>query len=166
MTNRSNEALLDRRAKAKAAKRGEWEERRKRFYGDDEETSYVAVGRRIILLANPRTDAHNTTFCAANDPKTVIADIDEILRLRSEVERLKEENEAHRVVTANFKRITENLTGEIDDNEQEVEEHIAHLEAQIDFLAKTCARQSHDAPDKEAVNWWRAKAREAAEKKA
>ena len=107
---------------------------------------------------------YNADFCVANNPSTVIADIDEILRLRAEVEQLKMENEAHRAVTANFKRITENLANEIDDDDQEVEEHITSLEAQIDFLAKICARQSHEAPDEGEVNWWRAKAREAAEK--
>lgn len=167
-SSRTRDALLARRAIAAKATPGPWEKKRRRFFAESEEVPYVVAGIVILFTMQngERLADYNAYFCVANNPSTSIEDIDEILRLRAEVERLKEENEAHRVVTANFKRITENLTREIDDDDQEVEEHIASLEAQIDFLAKTCARQSHDAPDEKAVNWWRAKAREAAEKKA
>lgn len=166
-SSRTKDALLARRAVATKATPGQWKKKRRRFFAESEEVPYVVAGIAILFTMQngERMADYNADFCVANNPSTVIADIDEILRLRAEVEQLKKDNEAHRVVTANFKRITENLANKIDDD-HEVEEHIASLEAQIDFLAKTCARQSHDAPDEKAVNWWRAKAREAAEKKA
>lgn len=89
MNDRTKEFLLARRSLAEKATPGPWEKKQKRFFGDDEETPYVAVENRIILYPGQRggAEAENTaSFCAANSPDVVMADIDEILRLRSLVE--------------------------------------------------------------------------------
>lgn len=115
MTNyldRNIEALLARRELAEKATPGPWFA----ICSDDEmcmNTSYVATKdedappeeayRHIVALTlyqAKRVACHqderwneNAAHIAANAPSTVMADIDEILRLRAEVERL--ENEAN-----------------------------------------------------------------------
>lgn len=82
--NRTTGSLLARRALAEKATPGPWvRERGFLVYGPwgDRPVS----GEEGIL--NPADAAH----IAANDPPTVIADIDEILRLREEMERLEKE---------------------------------------------------------------------------
>lgn len=87
-------SLLARRALAEKATPGPWvRERGFLVYGPwgDRPVS----GEEGIL--NPADAAH----IAANDPPTVIADIDEILRLREEMERLEKEADWLALVLAN-----------------------------------------------------------------
>ncbi|MDE7065226.1 MAG: hypothetical protein K2O70_07120, partial [Desulfovibrionaceae bacterium] len=61
-----------------------------------EQTPYIASGKHIVFdPARRGEDApiHDIEFCAANSPDVVMADIDEILRLRAEVERLGNEGD-------------------------------------------------------------------------
>lgn len=87
---------------------------------------------------DPGLSGKLATYIAAYHPGVTTALILEILRLRGEVERLKEDNEAYRVVMSNFQRITTNLANEIDENDKDYEAEVANLEAQIDWLAARC----------------------------
>lgn len=82
--DRTTESLLARRELAEKATPGPWV--RKGGY-----LVYGPWGDRPVSdkegILNPADAAH----IAANDPPTVIADIDEILRLRAQVERLEKE---------------------------------------------------------------------------
>lgn len=95
MNDRSTEALLARRALAEKATPGPWKKKRRRFFAESEEVPYVVAGIVILFaMRNGECQAdHNADFCAANDPPTVIEDIDEILRLRAEVARLEKESD-------------------------------------------------------------------------
>ncbi|MDE7241255.1 hypothetical protein, partial [Desulfovibrio sp.] len=137
----SNEALLKHRAIPEKAMPGPWESREEGQKAIDDEYDVWAVvygAERVAIVEDGPRMAANCAHIAVNSPNVVIAHVDEILRLRAEVQRLKEDNEAYRVVMSNFQRITTNLANEIDDNDQEVEEHTASLEAQIDWLAARC----------------------------
>lgn len=100
------------------------------------------------------SDRENCDYIALANPAAILA-------LIAKVERLEKDYEELNFILRNFKRITNYLANEIDENDQEVESEVASLEGQLDYLAKTCAALSLDASDATAVNWWRSKAREA-----
>lgn len=82
--NRTTESLLARRALAGKATPGPWE------VDKSEITSVVYVETdwgHLICESDDEDAAH----IAANSPDVVMADIDEILRLRAQVERLEKE---------------------------------------------------------------------------
>ena len=82
--NRTTESLLARRALAEKATSGPWiRERGFLVYGPWRDRP--VSGKEGIL--NPADASH----IAANSPDVVMADIDEILRLRAQVERLEKE---------------------------------------------------------------------------
>lgn len=85
-SGRTTEALLARRALAEKATPGPWE------VDKSEITSAVYVETdwgHLICESDDEDAAH----IAANSPDVVMADIDEILRLRAEVERLEKEKD-------------------------------------------------------------------------
>ena len=105
MTDRTTESLLARRALAEQATPGPW-------YADSEgfrvRTQYTPLKKRTIGYAcsndfvcdlndeeyheylNGKEQANTAAHIAANSPDVVMADIDEIIRLRREVRRLED----------------------------------------------------------------------------
>ena len=116
-SDRTTEALLARRALAEKATPGPWVRK-------GEYLVYGPWGDRPVSgkegILNPADAAH----IAANDPPTVIADIDEILRLRAEVEFWRQETQD---VRENFERT---LQCERDKTDR--------LEKEADWLAEYC----------------------------
>lgn len=95
--DRTTESLLTRRALAEKATPGEWITTGinsvhgsycNRLIYPDENPHFLIAS--MSSTNNPKC-AEDAAYIAASDPATVMADIDEILRLRSEVERLEKE---------------------------------------------------------------------------
>lgn len=84
-TDRTTESLLSRRALAEKATPGPWE------VDKSEITSAVYVETSWGHLICDSSDHGDAAHIAANSPDVVMADIDEILRLRAQVERLEKE---------------------------------------------------------------------------
>ena len=106
MNDRSNEALLARRAIAERATPGPWMQViRPSELGDGSFFDCVKIGGGDFptALYYPDEDGYvgdtqvqdmkdaNSAHISANSPEVIMADIDEILRLRAEVERLNKE---------------------------------------------------------------------------
>ena len=97
MTNCTNEALLARRVLAEQAIAGPWE------VCDPEDDTARGLGLMVMAACGTqRFHVASATYCggkpeaahiAANSPDVVMTDIDEILRLRAENERLEQEAE-------------------------------------------------------------------------
>lgn len=83
--SRTTESLLSRRALAEKATPGPWE------VDKSEITSAVYVETSWGHLICDSSDHGDAAHIAVSDPATVMADIDEILRLREQVERLEKE---------------------------------------------------------------------------
>lgn len=83
--NRTTESLLSRRELAEKATPGPWE------VDKSEITSAVYVETSWGHLICDSSDHGDAAHIAVSDPATVMADIDEILRLRAQVERLEKE---------------------------------------------------------------------------
>lgn len=81
--SRTTEALLARRALAEKATPGPWREKGEEVYSLDFDGKYYPLGDSMI--------EEDAAHIAANSPDVVMADIDEILRLRAQVERLEKE---------------------------------------------------------------------------
>lgn len=102
-TDRTTESLLARRALASKATPGPWKKgiALRQGYGVDAiwdcSGALVADTEKSVSPCEESDAAH----IAANDPPTVIADIDEILRLRAEVEFWRQETQH---VRENFER--------------------------------------------------------------
>ena len=94
INNRTAEALLARRALAEKATPGPWEKDdidnvfRKPTKTSEEYQAVVLLGQQEGIYHPTKA---NAAHIAANSPDVVMADIDEILRLRAEVERLEKE---------------------------------------------------------------------------
>ena len=119
MTDRSPEALLARRALAEKATPGKWILKKDPIGSFDDDVTFVTTKRRkrdsTVEIAKlectyPYDNAPNAfnleqrangAHIVASDPSTVMADIDEILRLRAEVERLEKEADWLALVLAN-----------------------------------------------------------------
>lgn len=89
--NRTTESLLARRELAEKATPGPWKPGTSVFL--KQETIIASMG---YIAAEPigvsyPTTCYNFAHIAANSPDVVMADIDEILRLRAQVERLEKE---------------------------------------------------------------------------
>ena len=89
--DRTTESLLARRALAEKATPGPWKPGTSVFL--KQETIIASMG---YIAAEPigvsyPTTCYNFAHIAANSPDVVMADIDEILRLREEMERLEKE---------------------------------------------------------------------------
>lgn len=105
--DRTTEALLARRALAEKATRGPWITtginsvhggyRNRLIYPD--ETPYFLIAS-MCNTNNPKC-AEDADHIAASAPSTVVADINEILRLRAEVKRLEKEADWLALVLAN-----------------------------------------------------------------
>lgn len=93
--NRTTESLLARRALAEKAAKGDWYMFRLTHPSDhfNVRASFSAANVEQICQCNAPTDANqaNATHIAANSPDVVMDDINEILRLRAQVERLEKE---------------------------------------------------------------------------
>lgn len=100
-SDRTTESLLARRALAEKATPGPWEIGTSMYLTRDVITSsakYIAVEP---IGGSYSTTCYNFSYIAANSPDVVMADIDEILRLREEVERLEKEADWLALVLAN-----------------------------------------------------------------
>lgn len=95
--DRTTESLLTRRALAEKATPGEWITTGinsvhgsycNRLIYPDENPHFLIAS--MSSTNNPKC-AEDAAYIAASDPATVMADIDEILRLRADVERLEKE---------------------------------------------------------------------------
>lgn len=151
--SRTTEALLARRELAEKATPGPWREKGEEVYSLDFDGEYYPLGDSMI--------EEDAAHIAANDPSTVIADIDEILRLRAEVEFWRQETQD---VRENFERT---LQCERDKTDR--------LEREADWLALVLANAGCGIPLTEyigeAVNGmsppapehWREAARKAVE---
>lgn len=102
MTNRTNKALLERRALAEKAIQGSWGR------GDSKHLNTILAVRENehcnqrfqIAVTNLGLEAE-AAHIAANSPDVVMEDIDEILRLRAENARLEKEADWLAVQLAN-----------------------------------------------------------------
>lgn len=87
--NRTTESLLARRELAEKATPEKWN--LLQIFAEDENyvgpETWADMGKAVCICRY----AKDAQYIAANDPPTVIADIDEILRLRAQVERLEKE---------------------------------------------------------------------------
>lgn len=92
---RTIESLLASRALAEKATKGDWYMVRLPHPSDhfNVRASFSAANVEQICRCNAPTDANkaNAAHIATNSPDVVMADIDEILRLRAQVERLEKE---------------------------------------------------------------------------
>lgn len=104
-SDRTIESLLARRALAEKATKGDWYMFRLSYPSDhfNIRSSFSAANVEQICRCNAPTDANhaNALYIAANSPDVVMADIDEILRLRAEVEFWRQETQD---VRENFER--------------------------------------------------------------
>ena len=92
MTDLSTEALLARRELAKKATPGPWKTEPRKLYVFTTNDEKMIAELRISGGDIPWSEVQaNARYIAANDPPTVLADIDEILRLRADVARLERE---------------------------------------------------------------------------
>lgn len=102
---RTIESLLARRALAEKATKGDWYMVRLTHPSDhfNVRASFSAANVEQICRCNAPTDANkaNAAHIATNSPDVVMADIDEILRLRAQVERLEKEADWLALVLAN-----------------------------------------------------------------
>lgn len=168
----STEALLKHRAIAEKATPGPWAVGGKTSLWVEDGEGYGVC--RMLTPFNPRdTAAH----IAANDPTTVMAHVDEILRLRSLVQE-------HEEYIANLEMDARHINQKIDeivgsfgiepdtgnmyilditkDAIFDLQERAARLDREADWLAHICAEKMLDGVDEDTVQWWREKAREAA----
>ncbi len=91
--NRTTESLLSRRELAEKATPGPWNKGIALRQGYGVDAIWDCNGTLVAdteFSDSPREES-NAAHIAANDPSTVMADIDEILRLRAQVERLEKE---------------------------------------------------------------------------
>lgn len=101
MTNRTNEALLARRALAEKATDGPWEQIKEDYVFGPDDWGYIMAKREDdhsihcyeIAKVNAYGRRDDAAFIAANSPDVVKEDIDEILRLRAENKWLEQEAE-------------------------------------------------------------------------
>lgn len=116
--------------------------------------------RKKEKMCDPGISGCNAAHIAANDPSTVIADIEEILRLREEVERLRRE--------------VENLSGQADRGRQkradQLDREAAWLAQRMVSLCECatchgCLYFPEKDMDELTVTHWREAARKAVEKK-
>lgn len=84
-TERTDESLLERRKLAEMATPGPWKNPGRCFVVSR------AISEEPIVCDVHDNAKHNIPYLCANSPKEVMADIDEILRLRAQVERLERE---------------------------------------------------------------------------
>lgn len=101
--NRTTESLLARRELAKKATPGPWETdyRKAYVFTPPPEQIMIAEMRGIGDGLDTVQRQANAAHIAANSPDVVMADIDEILRLRAEVKRLEKEVDWLALVLAN-----------------------------------------------------------------
>ncbi|WP_165175858.1 hypothetical protein [Desulfovibrio sp. ZJ369] len=106
-TDRTTEALLARRALAENATPGKWITTGinsvnggycNRLIYPDENSHFLVVS--MSSISNPKC-AEDADHISANSPDVVMADIDEILRLRTELARLEKEADWLAMVLAN-----------------------------------------------------------------
>ena len=124
----SNDALLKHRAIAEKATPGPWESREEGQKAIDDEYdvwSVVYGPERVAIVEDGPHMAANRAHIAANSPEVVMADIDEILRLRNELAATEcREGEGDAYV--------EQLCLERDD----LEAQVARLEGEVERLNK------------------------------
>lgn len=95
MSDRSDQALRERLELAKQATDGPWKESVQIVNGDAVSAVSTACGDEICnTYGNLLCDTFDAAHIAANHPEVVRADLEEILALRAEVARLRDENEA------------------------------------------------------------------------
>ncbi len=162
--NRTTESLLSRRALAEKATPGPWETdyRKAYVFTPPPEQIMIAEMRGIGDGLDTVQRQANAAHIAANSPDVVMADIDEILRLRAEVEFWRQETQD---VRENFERTLQCARDKTD-----------RLEREADWLALVLANAGCGIPLTEyigeAVNGmsppapehWREAARKTVEK--
>lgn len=130
MNARTTDSLLARRALAEKATPGEWITTginsvhggyRNRLIYPDEHPDFLIASMNNV--ANPKC-TEDADHIAANSPDVVMADIDEILRLRAEVEFWRQETQD---VRENFERTLQCARDKTD-----------RLEREADWLAENC----------------------------
>lgn len=168
---RSNEALQARRALAEKATTGPWD-KHKDVYQDieGEFQDYISIGSLetktyVATVQDSSYMDENAAHIVANSPDVVMADIDEILRLRKEVSTLKKELDSAREVAkmawggeipsplpghpepseeemaAMFERLNcpwcggSGHVGDCKDADQKVKKKLTQLEAEADLMA-------------------------------
>lgn len=94
--NRTTESLLARRALAEEATPGPWESD---HFSSVAHSLYVESNIGIFVCDS--IEDRDAAFITANSPDVVMDDIDEILRLRAQVERLEKEADWLALVLAN-----------------------------------------------------------------
>lgn len=94
-------------------------------------------------MPNDRSDA---AHIAANHPDVVRADIEEILRLRGEVKRLRDENEALKNSAFEFGVGFSTKVNEMRAREEWFSRELARLEKEADWLVRMLSLYTEDCP--------------------
>lgn len=147
--NRSDAALCERLEIARKATPGPWQTdevvtRKKGF-----EPSYVVKdgdGFTIVDVLPVAAYQTNAAHIAANHPDVVRADIEEILRLRGEVKRLRDENEALKNSAFEFGVGFSTKVNEMRAREEWFSRELARLDKEADWLVKMLSHYIEDCP--------------------
>lgn len=145
----SPEALTRLKALAQKATPGPWIDYEGSIYQKNEGCFWIVdVGRTIEDRQEERA------YIAAAHPGVLLAMCEEIERLRAQVatqEVLSGEDDA--------------CMTQLEVERDALEEQVALLEKEADWLARVCAEQMLEGVNEQSVQWWRKKARGAAEVK-
>lgn len=99
-----------------------------------------------ILTMEDYTDQATAAHIAANHPDVVKADIEEILRLRGEVKRLRDENEALKNSAFEFGVGFSTKVNEMRAREEWLSRELARLDKEADWLVKMLSHYTEDCP--------------------
>ena len=133
MSNRSDEALRERLELAKKATPGPWKSVEVLFRKKNFEPSYVVKdgdGRTIVDIISVAAYQATAGHIAASSSDVVRADLEEIIALRAEVARLREENESLKNSAFEFGVVFSTKVNEMRSREEWLARHLAtHVQA-------------------------------------
>lgn len=104
-----------------------------------------AFNERILTMEDCTATA-TARHIAANSPDVVRADIEEILRLREEVARLRDENEALKNSAFEFGVGFSTKVNEMRAREEWLSRELARLDKEADWLVKMLSHYTEDCP--------------------
>lgn len=104
-----------------------------------------AFNERILTMEDCTATA-TAHHIAASSPDAVRADIEEILRLREEVTRLRDENEALKNSAFEFGVVFSTKVNEMRAREEWLSRELARLDKEADWLVKMLSHYTEDCP--------------------
>lgn len=147
--DRSDAALHERLVIAEKAAQGPWKSDEVVTRKKDFEPSYVVKdkdGFTIVDVIPVSAYQANAAHIAASSPDVVRADIEEILRLRGEVKRLRDENEALKNSAFEFGVGFSTKVNEMRAREEWFSRELARLDKEADWLVKMLSHYIEDCP--------------------